>query len=163
MTEFARNLSPAIGWICAGLMLTPLGVALLWSSAWWLGLAMALAGLPLLVLNARVLITRPPRLRIDDEGVWFGGGRTVPWREIKSVYLSTVRARRLDARALSFEFHDAARARRHLPIALRLRGVAAVGDLDLSANDFRDDVAGVAAQISLAQADRVDDHEMLGR
>jgi hypothetical protein len=154
--EFPRNLSPAVGWICAGLLLVPLGVALLWSSAWWVGAAMLVPGVPLLAVNAWILIRKPPRLRIGPDGIWFGGGTTVPWAELKSAYLSTVRTNhaRLTARALSFDFHDAARVRRMLPLVLRLRGAAGVGDLDLSENDFRAELAGVAAQINVFQADR---------
>jgi hypothetical protein len=152
---FPRNPSPALGWICAGLLLVPLGVALLWSSNPWVGALMLVPGAPILALNAWILLARPPRLRIGPDGIWFGGGRTVPWPELKSAYLSTVRGpKNLTARAVSFDFHDAAKVRRMLPLPLRLRGVGAVGDLDLSENDFRAELAGVIAQINLAQADR---------
>jgi hypothetical protein len=153
---FPRNLSPAVGWICAGLLLVPLGIALLWSSNPWVGAIMLVPGVPILGVNAWILIAKPPRLRIGPDGIWFGGGKTVPWREIKSAYLSTVRTNhaRLTARAVSFDFHDAAKVRRMLPLPLRLRGVGAVGDLDLSENDFRTELAGVIAQITLAQADQ---------
>lgn len=154
--SFPRNRSPAIGWICAGLLLVPLGTALFWSSAWWVGLIMVVPGVPILAMNTWILIRKPPRLRIGPEGVWFGGGKTVPWSELKSAYLSTVRhpQAKVTARAVSFEFHDAAKVRRMLPLPLRLRGVGAVGDLDLSENDFCAELAGVIAQINLAQADQ---------
>lgn len=155
---FERGAS-AIGWLLAGLLVGPMGVALLFSNAPWVGVAMAAFGLPLLAVNAWVLIRRPPRLRLGPDGVWFGGGTPVPWSEIKSVYLATVTttgtalSRLGPSRALAFEFHDKARSLRRLPWSTRLRSKGAVGDIDLSSADFKVDVVTVMAQISRVQSE----------
>jgi hypothetical protein len=156
-TTFARSYTATPGWIIAGLVLGPPGVVLLFTSAWLAGILMALGGVPLLVGNVWLLVRRPPRLRVDDHGLWFGGGDTVPWSDLKSVYVSTTPSLggglgfmlTRNNRALSFDFVDARATRRRLPLPLRLRmrGIG-IGDLDLSSAEFADDLASVQATIS---------------
>ena len=56
-----------------------------------------------LLANLGMAIARPPALRASSDGVWLGGGPTIPWQDIDVVYPGDDRnGRRLPSVTLSF-------------------------------------------------------------
>ncbi|MEO8552767.1 MAG: hypothetical protein ABI678_22470, partial [Kofleriaceae bacterium] len=105
---------------------------------------------PMLLLGLRELVTRSPRLRADADGVWFGGGATIPWSEIASVYapVVTVRVHGAPARtaAIAFELLSKWTLLR-TPFRYWLASAFSVGDLDISTRDLKERAEVVAAKL----------------
>jgi hypothetical protein len=85
------------------------------------------------------LVSRAPRFRASAKGLWFGGGRTIPWGEVESVFDSNVRyytplgsAR---APAISFRFHTRASLLK-APIAYWITAPFGVGDVNISVGGY---------------------------
>lgn len=88
-------------------------------------------GAPLVVLGLSRALSRSPRFRADERGVWFGGGAIVPWSDVKQVFEVdlTVKGRR--AAAIAFEFQRRATLFK-TPIENWISAPFAVGDVDVS-------------------------------
>jgi hypothetical protein len=120
MLEIPRNIRVNIWKLVLGAVLVALAVLLALFPAApheaiddperWIPSAMfAVFGVPLIVSNVRLLVTRPPWLRATSEGLWFGGGATIPWQEVKAVYEAGVPIERygysVRTSAIGFAFH----------------------------------------------------------
>jgi hypothetical protein len=101
----------------------------------WIPTAMFAAfGVPFMVSNVRLLVTRPPWLRATSEGLWFGGGATIPWQDVKAVYEAGVPIERygysVRTSAIGFAFHRK-RTLFRVPSSLWLTTIA-LGDVKIS-------------------------------
>jgi hypothetical protein len=155
--DVPRSTSTLMGYICLGLLAGPIGVLLLvHGQVWWVSAPLAAIGVPLVIASVWLLISRPPRLRLDGEGIRFGrGGSPVPWHLVERVGTGVINAPlRFGGgrhRVLTFTFRDRADALRHVPLLLRVRGRGGIGDLDVAASEFRDDLGTVIGQIRSAR------------
>ena len=126
IVEIARNLTANVWKLGLGIGLVALAVLLLADDPRsWIGPALfAVPGVPLVVSNVFLLVTRRPWLRATSDGVWFGGGLTIPWREIGAIYEAGVPIQRYGysvlTRAIGFAFHRRRTVLR-LPPSLWLR------------------------------------------
>jgi hypothetical protein len=48
--------------------------------------ALIVLGLPQAIIGVHQLVTRSPAFRANVDGIWFGGGRIVPWRDVSAIY-----------------------------------------------------------------------------
>src|SRR5262245_38107167 len=48
-------------------------------------------GVLVLLINLWLVVRRPPCLRATADGVWFGGGPLIPWRDIELIYKPPMR------------------------------------------------------------------------
>ena len=101
---------------------------------WIPSVLFAAFGVPLIVSNTRILVTRPPWLRATSEGLWFGGGPTIPWQEIHAIYEAgmPINAYGYSGRtsAIGFAFHRK-RTLFRVPSSLWLTTIA-FGDVKIS-------------------------------
>jgi hypothetical protein len=107
-------------------------------------------GLPQLLAGGRELFTRPPRLRADNHGIWFGGGATVPWTDVASVYAPVVTVRHHGASAktsaIAFEFRRRLTVLR-VPLRYWLAAPFSVGDVDVTTRDLKERAEVLAAKL----------------
>ena len=123
MLEVPRNIFLNLAKLGLGVMLPMLGIAPvagcpdLWSYA----APFVIVGVVLVAGNARIALERSPLLRATSEGLWFGGGSIVGWREVAAIYYPRVHDIRGNAafqtRELRIAFH---RRRALLAVAWRL-------------------------------------------
>ncbi len=89
----------------------------------------------LVIPCVRRLVSSSPRFRATPDGVWFGGGRVIPWRDVKAVFESNTQVKRMTATSVAFEFQ-----RRTIvlktPIGCWIEMPFAVGDIDVSSGDY---------------------------
>jgi hypothetical protein len=144
MLEIPRNITANIWKLVLGAVLVAGAVGLALDPSrgreagdpgrWFPSVLFAASGLPLIVSNIRILVKRPPWLRASSHGLWFGGGPTIPWQEIKGVYEAGVPIERygysVRTRAIGFAFHHKRTVLR-LPWSLWLTTIA-VGDVKIS-------------------------------
>ena len=110
------------------------------------------------LLAARHLFALSPRFRATPRGVWFGGGWTIPWSEIKAVYGAareprgggTVR----QVYNISFEFHHTATLFK-TPVAGWLLAPLAVGSIDVWPAMESEHVTLMVAQLEVMRAGAV--------
>jgi hypothetical protein len=92
-------------------------------------------GVPLMLGPARAAVGKSPRFRATAEGVWFGGGRVIPWADVDCVFEGTLEVERYGRKNTSRSIAIAFRRRRTLlrtPMANWLAAPLAVGDIDLT-------------------------------
>jgi hypothetical protein len=145
MLEIPRNITANIWKLVLGAVLVALAVVLALEPApgheaiddpgrWIPSVLFAVSGLPLIASNLRLLVRRPPWLRASSDGLWFGGGPTIPWQEVKAVYEAGVPIKRygysVRTSAIGFAFHHKRTVLR-LPSSLWLTTIA-VGDVKIS-------------------------------
>jgi len=95
-----------------------------------------LIGLPALFSTTRALVANQPHLRANYQGLWFGGGRVVPWRDVEMIGV-----RPCDV-AIYFRSR---KSLLRLPPAKVVRSMFSVGDVDVSCGTLS--AATLAAQI----------------
>ena len=93
-------------------------------------------GLLALFSSARNLLVHPPHLRANYQGLWFGGGRLVPWRDVEMIGVRPC--------GVAVYFHSRKSLLR-LPPAKLVRTIMSVGDIDVPTP--RQSAAMLAAQI----------------
>jgi len=107
-------------------------------------------GAPLVIANGRILIVRSPRLRATEAGLWFGGGATIPWREVKQFYEANTNVRmhgvttRTIAIAIDFERK---RTLFRLPMTLWFAAPFSTGDVDVSPAGASGSTAAIVARL----------------
>lgn len=143
MLEIPRNVTANVWKLVGGILMLALALligldapdAAIEDPRHWFGPSIVVVlAIPLVASNVRILIRRPPCLCATSDGVWFGGGPIIPWREIKGVYDAGVPIEhygyKVRTRALGFEFHRKWTLLR-LPSSLWLTTIA-VGDVKVS-------------------------------
>jgi len=112
-------------------------------------------GAPMLARNALWLAKGTPSVRATDEGVWFGGGRVIAWRDVSAIYESNLEVRMRGVRAkpsaIAFDFRDL-RARLRLPLSALLASPFSVGDIDVSTADMNENAMVVVAKLEAMRA-----------
>ena len=76
-------------------------------------------------------IARTPRFRASEAGVWFGGGATIPWSDVKAVFEASVSTESATTSSIAFEFHRRITLLR-TPLEHWVSAPFAVGDIDIS-------------------------------
>ncbi len=142
----------AFGFALIGAVLTAFGALLLpdHELPWIIRVGFLAAGLPTLIVQVRHLIVRTPRARATLDGVWFGGGRIVPWSDISAIYEAglNVRVHGISGRtsSIAFDFHRK-RTLLRVPIGCWLVHPLAVGDIDVSPHAAIDKAHVLAARL----------------
>jgi hypothetical protein len=133
--ELPCRIGFAIGALMAGLMLVGMAVPLAVGGkpvAEWVFIGGC--GAPLLLHGLRGVLLRPPHLRATAAGLWFGGGRIVPWSAVKAIYPSAMDVQishvRTKTKAVSIDFHRR-RTLLRLPVRAWFATIACVGDIDV--------------------------------
>ena len=107
-------------------------------------------GLPMFVRNALWLAQGTPSLRATDDGVWFGGGRVIHWRDVSAIYESNLqvnmRGIRAKPSAIAFDFGER-RTLLRLPLGALLASPFSVGDIDVSTADANEKATVVVAKL----------------
>ena len=91
---------------------------------------LGIVGLPALYSTTRNTLRNPPLLRADAAGLWFGGGRTVGWREVKMIGEGLTNNSG-GGSSVAVHFHQRKTLLR-LPFSRVLGSFGSVGDIDVS-------------------------------
>jgi len=101
-------------------------------------------------LSVRHVFALSPRFRATPEGVWFGGGWTIPWSEVKAVYESTGDVRKWGMSSqtyrISIQFHRVSTIFR-TPAINWLTAPFAMGSVDIAPDVIGDNVTRIVAQL----------------
>ena len=101
-------------------------------------------------LSVRHVFALSPRFRATPEGVWFGGGWTIPWSEVKAVYESTGDVRKWgmsgQTYCISIQFHRVSTIFR-MPVVKWLTAPFAMGSVDVAPDVIGDNVTRIVAQL----------------
>jgi len=101
-------------------------------------------------LAARHVFALSPRFRGSPEGVWFGGGRTIPWSEVETVYESTTNVRKWgmssQAYCISIQFHRVSPLFRTPPLNW-LKALFEMGRVQVAPDVIGDKVTRLVAQL----------------
>src|SRR6185436_1631582 len=91
-----------------------------------------------------------PRFRATPDGVWFGGGSTIPWSEVKAVFESTANVQKWgmsgQTHSIAIEFHRVSTIFR-TPVVRWLGVPFAMGRIDVSPAVIGDNVTRIVAQL----------------
>jgi len=149
--EVPRNIFLNLAKLGLGVMLPMLGIAPLAGcpGMWSYAAPFVIAGFVLVAGNARIVLERPPLLRATSEGLWFGGGSILPWREVAAIYYPRVRDlggnAAFQTRELRIAFH-----RRRALLALpwmRWFPAIALGRVAVSLETIRGPTRTIVAQL----------------
>jgi len=149
--NFRGAVTRAPWWALLGSVGTIAGVALCFTEAWTVGIMFALLGGSVALANMWWFAAKPVRLSANDRGVWFGGGKRIPWRDIRSIKLHVVSLPEAGHLVLAFRFCDPERALPRLPWWLRVREAQA-GHLDFGPAAFERDLPAIAALLVALRA-----------
>jgi hypothetical protein len=132
-------------------MLTLLGVVSALRGANLTGASFVIAlGAPALLIGGRRTFAEPLRLRATSDGVWFGGGSVIPWRDIKGIFEARMNVRvdgvRARTSSIAFEFQRRATLLR-TPLTCWLAAPFAVGDVDVSPSDSSQRASVLASRL----------------
>jgi hypothetical protein len=101
-------------------------------------------------LSVRHVFALSPRFRATPEGVWFGGGWTIPWSKVKAVYESTGKVQKWgmssQVYSISIEFHRVSTIFR-TPVTTWLQAPFAMGSVDVPPEVMGDNVSRIVAQL----------------
>jgi hypothetical protein len=147
-----RSRGPVVGRLAIGVMLTAIGLFFAFAGALpFVAAALFLvAGAPVMVASLRLLVTRAPRLRADERGLWFGGGSIVSWDDVDAIYESSFdvqyNGRRARTSAVAIDFTRRGTLFR-LPISSWLASPFGVGDVDVSPDAYPGSTAALVARL----------------
>lgn len=113
-------------------------------------LLVGVVGALISALSVRHVFALSPRFRATPESVWFGGGWTIPWSEVKAVYESTMEVRKWGMSSqmycISIEFHRVSTIFR-TPVINWLTAPFAMGSVDVAPDVIGDNVTRIVAQL----------------
>ncbi|HET9626986.1 MAG TPA: hypothetical protein VFP84_36755 [Kofleriaceae bacterium] len=117
---------------------------------WSVSGALAIIGAYSVLANLRMMVGRAPALRATSDGLWFGGGPLIPWRDIESIYPVAGRTPESEVWRIAISFHRA-RTLFRLPARLWLTTLS-LGDVAIAVPPVYATVQRLIAQLDAVRA-----------
>lgn len=125
-------------------------------------LLVGMFGALIAALSVHHVFARSPRFRATPEGVWFGGGRAIPWSKVEAVYESTKVFRKWGMSEqtyyISIQFHHVSTIFR-TPVINWLTAPFAMGSVDIPADRIGANVTRIVTQLEAWRAARQNQHD----